>query len=78
MKMSTKCSTVSADVYAVDEWARGYDAAIDAAIMACKELKTLVTIYHDGTERCVSCGEQIPEGRQICPEYMKGCDYIDR
>lgn len=30
---------------AVDEWAQGYDAAIDAAIMACEELKTHDAIF---------------------------------
>ncbi len=28
----------------------------------------------DTTERCVSCGDEIPEGRQVCPDCEGGAD----
>lgn len=27
---------------------------------------------YENTNRCVACGEEIPEGRQVCPNCMEG------
>lgn len=36
-------------------------------------LKNVVDAF-ENAEHCVSCGDVIPEGRQVCPKYEKGAE----
>lgn len=46
------------------------DEMLANGIIVPPDVSTKNSISH--SERCVICGEEIPEGRQVCPKCEKG------
>lgn len=50
-------------------------AIVDEALKQCKE--EIYETFGFGAEKCVVCGESIPEGRQVCPNCEVGVNDND-
>lgn len=53
-----------------------YDVFIEAKKHLIKLKKKYIVEAHENAERCVSCGEIIPEGRQVCPTCENESKYF--
>lgn len=49
----------------------------DSAEKAAESLKNVINAF-ENADRCVCCGEIVPEGRQVCPSCAKGTENNDR
>lgn len=49
----------------------------DSAKKAAESLKNVIDAF-ENADRCVCCGEIVPEGRQVCPGCAKGTENNDR